>query len=79
MAKELDIRKSVYDICAEDIMAKSILLKLGLKAVSSPKAMGALRNRRMDQIVPIRGKGMRDVLKAFEDEGYTIIGLDDLD
>lgn len=74
MAKVLDLNKSVYDICANDAMAKSILLKIGFKAVSSPKAMGAMRSRKLDQIVPIRGVGFEDLLKMFEEKGYTIIG-----
>jgi len=73
MEKTLDLEKSVYDICMSDSIAKSILLELGFKAVSAPKAMGALRNRKVSQICPIRGKKYDDVLKVFEDKGYTII------
>lgn len=78
MGKELDLTKSVYDIATSDIMAKSILMNLGFKAVAAPKAMGALKNRTMDRICPIRGKSLDDVLKVFEEEGYTIIGRETL-
>ena len=73
MAKELDLNKSVYDICAADAVAKGILLELGFKAVATPKAMGAMKNRRIPQIVPIKGKDLDAVLAAFEARGYTII------
>lgn len=71
--KILDLSKSVYDICMNDAIAKSTLLGLGFKAVAAPKAMGALRNRKMEQIMPIRGKSYEEVLQIFEEKGYTII------
>ena len=71
--KILDLSKSVYDICMEDAMVKSTLLLLGFKAVAAPKAMGALKNRKMEQIMPVRGKSYDEVLKMFEEKGYTII------
>jgi len=75
MAKEriLDLNKSVYDIANDDAMAKSILMRIGFKAVSAPKAMGALKTRSLDQIVPIRGVSFEDLLKMFEEKGYRII------
>lgn len=74
MEKILDLSKSVYDICSGDMMAKSILLNLGLKAVAAPKAMGAMKKRTLDMVVPIRGKGLDEVLSVFEEKGYTVIG-----
>ena len=79
MTKVFDLTKSVYDICTTDTKAKSILLNLGFKAVSAPKMMGALKNRTLNMIVPIRGKSFDEVLKVFEENGYTITGREELE
>ena len=79
MIKVLDLTKSVYDICAGDMMAKSILINLGLKAVAAPKTMGAMKNRTLNMVVPIRGMGLDEVLSVFEEKGYTITGREALE
>ena len=76
MGKVFDADKSIYDIVSQDVIAKSIFLELGLKAVATPKAAGAMKARKISDVCPIRGYSAPEVLGIFRSRGYEIINWD---
>ena len=77
MEKVLNLKKTIYALCMSDPTFRSIMLEMGVKAVAAPKTLGALKNRTLPEIVPIRGMGLDEVIKKFEEHGYAVVGRDD--
>ena len=77
MEKVLNLKKTIYALCMSDPTFRSIMLEMGVKAVAAPKTLGAMRNRTLPEVMPIRGMELDEVLQKFEDYGYKIVGREE--
>ena len=77
MEKVLNLKKTIYALCMSDPTFRSIMLEMGVKAVAAPKTLGAMRNRTLPEVMPIRGMELDEVLQKFEEYGYRIVGREE--
>ena len=72
--KQIDLNKSVYDLVQEYPEIKSILQTLGFKEITNPMALEVMgKMMTIPKGAKVKNISLDDVIKAFQDNGFTII------
>ncbi|MDD5886957.1 MAG: DUF438 domain-containing protein, partial [Oscillospiraceae bacterium] len=75
--KTLDMRKCVADLVEEDPEVKNIMKELGFKQITSKAALKFMgKTMTIPKGSAVKGIPMDKIVKAFQDHGYEVIGLE---
>lgn len=74
MEKVLDLRKSVFELCQADKGIMEILAEAGFAEIAKPGMLNTVgRVMTIPKGARMRGIKLEDVIKTFEDHGYSVI------
>lgn len=74
MEKQIDLAKSVYELCREYPELVEILKETGFKDIANPGMLNtAGRFMNIPKGAMMKGIHMEDVMKAFEAKGFKVL------
>lgn len=74
MKKELDLKKTVYELCKDNDEIKEIMKELGFDAITSPGMLNtAGRFMTIPKGAAMKGIPMDKIREAFAGKGYAIL------
>jgi hypothetical protein len=74
MSKELDLKKTIYELCKDNAEIMEIMKELGFDAIASPGMLNtAGRFMTIPKGAAMKGIPMDKINEAFANRGYVVI------
>lgn len=74
MSKEIDLNKSVHDLCTQYPEVAEIMKEIGFKDIANPGMLSTVgRFMTIPKGAGVKGIDMGDVIKAFEAKGFKVL------
>lgn len=74
MAKEIDLNRSVYELCTEYPEVADIMREIGFKDIANPGMLNTVgRFMTIPKGAGVKGIDMGEIKKAFEAKGFKVL------
>lgn len=74
MSKEIDLNKSVFELCSQYPEAADIMREIGFKDIANPGMLNTVgRFMTIPKGAAAKGIDMGEVKKAFESKGFKVL------